>query len=60
MAGGGGSDSNVFNADGLDAVTLGVGFERVHSPHESMRIDRLHQLYAMAHAIVRAAARTPA
>jgi tripeptide aminopeptidase len=58
VAGGGGSDSNVFNARGLAAVTLGVGFERVHSPHESMRVDRLHQLYALAHAIVRAAART--
>ncbi len=58
VAGGGGSDSNVFNSRGLAAVTLGVGFERVHSSHESMRVDRLHQLYAMAHAIVRAAART--
>jgi len=58
VAGGGGSDSNVFNARGLDAVTLGVGFERVHSPHESMRVDRLHKVYEMAHAIVRAAART--
>ena len=58
VAGGGGSDSNVFNARGLPAVTLGVGFERVHSSHESMRVDRLHRLYDLAHAIVRAAART--
>ena len=58
VAGGGGSDSNVFNARGLAAVTLGVGFERVHSPRESMRVDRLHRLYDLAHAVVRAAART--
>jgi tripeptide aminopeptidase len=60
VAGGGGSDSNVFNAKGLDAVTLGVGFERVHSPHESMRVERLEQVYVIAQAIVRAAGRTRA
>ncbi len=58
VAGGGGSDSNVFNARGLAAVTLGVGFERVHSPRESMRVDRLHRLYELAQAVVCAAART--
>ena len=41
IGGGGGSDSNVFNAAGLPAVTLGVGFENVHSPQERMRLDRL-------------------
>lgn len=60
IAGGGGSDSNVFNARGLDAITLGVGFERVHSPHESIRVERLGQVYTIAHAIVRAAGRTRA
>jgi tripeptide aminopeptidase len=55
---GGGSDSNAFNARGLDAVTLGVGFEHVHSPLESIRLERLGQLYDIAHAVVRAAART--
>ena len=34
VGGGGGSDANVFNARGLPALTLGVGFERVHSPRE--------------------------
>jgi tripeptide aminopeptidase len=60
IAGGGGSDSNAFNARGLAAVTLGVGFERVHSPQESIRVERLEQVYRVAHAIVRAAARTVA
>ena len=56
FSGNGGSDSNVFNARGLPAVTLGVGYERVHSPEERMRLDRLVQVYALAHGLVRAAA----
>ena len=60
IGGGGGSDANVFNARGLPALTLGVGFEHVHSPRESIRLERLEQLYRLAHALVRAAARTPA
>ncbi len=55
LAGNGGSDSNVFNARGLPALTLGVGYERVHSPQEQMRLDRLMQIYQLAHALVRAA-----
>ena len=57
---GGGSDANVFNARGLPSLTLGVGFERVHSPHECIRLERLEQLYRLGHALVRAAGRTPA
>jgi tripeptide aminopeptidase len=58
VGGGGGSDANVFNARGLPALTLGVGFEGVHSPHESIPLERLEQLYRLAHALVRAAGRT--
>ena len=60
IGGGGGSDANVFNARGLPAVTLGVGFERVHSPHECIRLERLEQLYRVGHALVGVAGRTPA
>ncbi|MCX6372111.1 MAG: M20/M25/M40 family metallo-hydrolase [Actinobacteria bacterium] len=59
VGGGGGSDANVFNARGLPALTLGVGFERVHSPHECISLERLEQLYRLGHALVRAAGRTP-
>lgn len=52
---GGGADTNVFNARGLPAVNLGVGFENVHSAQESIVLERLAQLYALAHALVRAA-----
>jgi tripeptide aminopeptidase len=53
--GGGGSDANVFNARGLPTLTLGVGFEHAHSPLETMSVERLHQLAAMAAGLVRAA-----
>ena len=52
VGGGGGSDANVFNAAGLPAVTLGVGFEHVHSPAERMSLERLGRLYELAHALV--------
>jgi tripeptide aminopeptidase len=53
--GGGGSDANVFNAAGLPALTLGVGFENAHSSQERMSLERLGELAAMAAGIVRAA-----
>jgi tripeptide aminopeptidase len=56
LSGNGGSDANVFNARGLPSLTLGVGYERVHSPDEHMRVDRLQQVYDLCHALVRAAA----
>ncbi len=56
VAGGGGSDANVFNARGLPALTLGVGFENAHSSQERMSLDRLAELSAMAAGVVRAAA----
>ena len=52
---GGGADTNVFNARGLPAVNLGVGFENVHSAQESIVLERLAELHALAHALVRAA-----
>ena len=58
IGGGGGSDSNVFNARGLPAVTLGVGFEHVHSPRERITLAHLEQMYHLAHALVRAAGAT--
>ncbi len=58
IGGGGGSDGNIFNARGLPAATLGVGFEHVHSPQERIKVERLGQLYTLVHALVRAAGRT--
>jgi tripeptide aminopeptidase len=56
--GGGGSDANVFNAAGLPALTLGVGFENAHSPQECMSLERLSELADMAAGVVRAAGTT--
>jgi tripeptide aminopeptidase len=57
VAGGGGSDANILNAEGLPAVTLGVGFEQAHSPQEAMKLERLAQLYDLVHALVDCAGR---
>lgn len=58
VGGGGGSDSNAFNLRGFPAVTLGVGFEHVHSPRERISLKRLEQLYELAHELVRVAGAT--
>jgi tripeptide aminopeptidase len=58
IGGGGGSDSNVFNARGLPAVTLGVGFEHVHSPCEQIKLADMERMYHLAHALVRVAGAT--
>ena len=38
---GGGSDANVFNANGIPSVVLGVGFQRIHTYREYMPVDQL-------------------
>ena len=54
-ASGGGSDVNVFNAEGLPSVNLSIGYENVHTSAESMPLDRLWQGYELVHALVAAA-----
>lgn len=39
MATGGGSDANIFNGKGLDAVILGVGMQKVHSQDEFIMLE---------------------
>lgn len=38
---GGGSDTNVFNAAGIAAVNLSVGYDRVHTVDERISVDSL-------------------
>lgn len=58
-ASGGGSDVNVFNAKGLPSVNLGVGYKDIHSPAESMSLERLADTFRFAQALVRAAGEIP-
>jgi len=54
---GGGSDVNVFNARGLQSVNLSAGYERVHTPDESMPVEQLETAHRVVLAIVDAAGR---
>lgn len=47
IARGGGSDANVFNLNGLDAVNLGVGISCDHTNEEHISIDNLIKCTAM-------------
>jgi tripeptide aminopeptidase len=49
---GGGSDTNVFAANGISAVNLGVGFEKVHSTEESISVSELVNLVKLLVALV--------
>ncbi|MCM2264145.1 MAG: M20/M25/M40 family metallo-hydrolase [Desulfuromonadales bacterium] len=37
--GGGGSDANIFNAQGIETIILATGMRDVHSPKESVTVD---------------------
>lgn len=48
---GGGSDTNVFNAAGIAAVNLGVGYENVHTIGERIAVESLEQAYKLVMAL---------
>ncbi|MGD8718216.1 MAG: M20/M25/M40 family metallo-hydrolase [Candidatus Zixiibacteriota bacterium] len=52
VAGGGGSDANVFNARGLPAIVLGCGFEKIHTTDERIAVASLAKLAELATALV--------
>ena len=37
----GGTDANQFNANGIESVGLGIGFEQAHSTRESIAVEEL-------------------
>jgi len=53
---GGGSDSNIFNANGLQTAVLGVGYEGAHSVDEYIFVPEFVQSAEMCVAIVQVAA----
>ena len=50
--GAGGSDANIFNANGLKALVLGVGYYDPHGVNERIEITDLVRTAEMAHALV--------
>jgi tripeptide aminopeptidase len=49
---GGGSDANIFNANGIVSAVLAVGYEEIHSTKERMPIDQLALLAEWTLAII--------
>jgi tripeptide aminopeptidase len=52
VAGGGGSDANIFNARGLPAIVLGCGFEKIHTTDERIAVASLAKLAELTTALV--------
>lgn len=48
---GGGSDTNVFNAAGIAAVNLGVGYDRVHTVGERIAVASLERAFRFVMAL---------
>jgi len=54
-AGGGGSDANVFNAAGIPAVPIGIGYEHPHSTDELLPVADFVKCAEMAVSLVKVA-----
>lgn len=54
---GGGSDANVFNAHGLHALNLSVGYEDVHTVNEFLDIDKFVRTAEIIEGLLAGAAR---
>lgn len=49
---GGGSDTNIMNGKGLQAVTLGIGMKNVHTTSENISVESLKKTAELVAAIV--------
>lgn len=54
---GGGSDTNIYNANGIKAVNLGVGMQKVHTLEEFIKIEDLQDSAKMVLEIIKTAAK---
>ncbi len=54
VAGGGGSDANVFNARGIPALVVGCGMEKAHTNDERIAVSSLYKLTELATALATA------
>ena len=46
--GGGGSDANIFNRSGIEAVVLGTGMTKVHTTEETLKVENLNNIAELA------------
>ena len=46
--GGGGSDANIYNQKGLQAVVLGTGMTKVHTTQEYITVENLENTARLA------------
>ncbi len=51
---GGGSDTNNYNKNGIEAVNLGVGMEKVHTLEERISIENLKNSAALVYQLIKA------
>ncbi len=49
---GGGSDANVFNANGKEALNLSIGYEKIHTTNEYLPITELIKAVELAYQLV--------
>lgn len=49
---GGGSDANIFNAQGIPTANIGVGYKKVHTTEESMAISDLEAVARLTLALI--------
>ena len=50
--GGGGSDANIYNQKGIQAVVLGTGMTKVHTTSECIKISNLNDTARLALALL--------
>jgi tripeptide aminopeptidase len=50
---GGGSDANIFNGKGIEAVILGIGMTNVHTTREYIRLEDMTRTTALAVEIIK-------
>ncbi|ACB85466.1 M20/M25/M40 family metallo-hydrolase [Natranaerobius thermophilus] len=49
---GGGSDANIFNANGIETVNLGMGYEKVHTTDEYIPVKELENAADLAYYLI--------
>lgn len=54
-AAGGGSDANIFNANGIETVIIGTGMNKVHSVEEEVKVEDMVQVARLLVEIIRRA-----